>query len=119
MDNILTLLTMAQRVYGRWLTQQLLASVFVVLGMMMVTAILLSAALIGCIFMAYMGLLYSGVEPATALLCTAALIVGMIGICVLMVVLCLRRLRRMPSLVTQKLPVASSVHAFIRGFMQQ
>ena len=121
MEKILTIISLTQRIYGRWLSQQLLSSIIAIVGLIIVIAIMVSAALIGGLITSYFSLRYYGVEPQTAIISVAILTVATIVVLIILALFFLQRLRQMPKTLLKQSPLTSramtTLDAFTDGFM--
>ena len=118
MEKIFSFLSISQHVYERWLLQRLLASILMLLGLTILTAILGAASVILAIYAAHQGLLLSGLTPLFAFIVTIMIAVLVMFLCVMVIRLCIQRLRHLPHTLFKKMPLASSFHAFMQGFMR-
>ena len=118
MEKIFSFLSISQHVYERWLLQRLLASILMLLGLTILTAILGAASVILAIYAAHQGLLLSGLTPLFAFIVTIMIAVLVMFLCVMVIRLCIQRLRHLPHTLFKQMPLASSFHAFMQGFMR-
>lgn len=88
----------------------------------MVTAIMVSALLIGALALAYAGLLHYGIEPLLAMFIVAIVSIVVIVMLVFAVLLRLHHLRRMPTDLLRRSNSASIsmnlIDSFLDGFMK-
>lgn len=121
MEKILTIISLTQRIYSKWLSQQLLSSVIVIIGLIIVIAIMISATLIGSLVVSYFSLRYYGVEPQMAIISVAILAIATIVFLICLVLLFSQRIRQMPKTLLKQSPITSramsALDAFTDGFM--
>ena len=116
MEKLLAIAGLGQKVYGRWLFQHLLSGIIVVVGLTIVTAIMVSATLIGSLIAAYYMLLQHGTEPYLAMIIIGVSGVLTIVILVLLTLASLYHLRQMPRTLLEKSPLTSGVMATLNAF---
>jgi hypothetical protein len=113
METLLAVITIIQRAGGKQLLLKLFSRLMVVLGLVIITAIMVSTLLIGVLINARLMLLTSGISlPFTLLLvgCAALLIITLL---ISVIIWQLNRLQRLP----QTSPLTDMLDAFINGLM--
>lgn len=116
MEKLLAIAGLGQKVYGRWLFQHLLSGIIVVAGLTIVTAIMVSATLIGSLIAAYLMLLQHGTEPYLAMIIIGISGVLTVVILVLLTLASLYHLRQMPRTMLERSPLTSGVMATLNAF---
>jgi hypothetical protein len=123
MKTLLAIISIIQEKSGKPLFAKLLSKIILMAGLLLVTAIMISAMLIGGLINAQMILLNSGIAPHTAsvIIGTAALFIIIVLIAV--IVCLLRSLRRVPQKLYGQSPLAvclaGTLDAFIAGLMKK
>ncbi len=118
--------TLGLTVYGNWLSQQLLVRIIglagLAAGLAIVISIMVSAMLLGGLYGAYFALIQIGTQQHWAALVTGLSTLAVIAALVLLLVVCLRRLRRVPRTLLTQSPITAramdTVGAFMDGLMQ-
>lgn len=121
MSKLLTLISLGQSAYGRWLFRRLLSGVFMVAIISLVMAAMISALLIACLYAGYAAMLAQGlsviVAGSLAGLAAITLILGMGWGLYAMV----RSLRYLPNSMLGESPIPGQAKdifdAFISGVM--
>jgi uncharacterized membrane protein len=123
MEQLLALITLVQRTYGRWLFRRLLSGMIVVAGLVLTTAIMVSTALIVGLYAAYISLINAGFEQQMAVLMVCGITVVAAGLLVIATLGYLRHLRQMPQNIIKKSPITSlpsdALDAFISGLLTE
>jgi hypothetical protein len=123
MEQLLALINLVQRTYGRWLFRRLLSGMIVVAGLVLTTAIMVSAALIAGLYAAYIALINSGFEPQIAVLLVCGIAVVAAAILVTVTCAYLHHLRQVPQSIIKKSPITSlpsdALDAFISGLLTE
>lgn len=125
-QKLLAVTALGQAAYGSWASQQLLGRMIgiagLAAGLAMVIAITVSAILVTSLYAAYFAMIQLGAEQHWAILITAMSALAVIGALVLMLMICLRRLRRIPKTLLNQSPIIAqamdTVGAFMNGFME-
>lgn len=113
MEKLLAIITIAQRVGGKRLLLKLFSRLMVVFGLVITTAILVSATLVGGLIAAHDALLGGGMSPPLALLSAAGAALLIIATLITVIVCQLGRLRRLP----KTSPLMDALDAFTDGLM--
>jgi len=92
------------------------------IGLAIVISIMVSAMLVGCLYGVYFALIQVGTEQHWAMLITGISALVVIGVLVLLLLVCLRRIRRMPRTLLNQSPITAramdTVGAFMDGLME-
>jgi Na+(H+)/acetate symporter ActP len=113
METLLTLITIVQRANGKRLLLKLFSRLMVVLGLIITTAIMVSATLLGGLLHAHIALLNSGMASAPALLLIGAAALLIIALLIAMVVWQMKYFRPVP----KPSPLMNTLDAFTDGLM--
>ncbi len=112
---------LGQRAYGRGLFQRFLAGTIVVVGLTMVIAMMVSATLLGVLYMTYSALLNGGLGSLAAMAITGIASLLIIAILAILALVCLHHLRQVPKKLLQHSPLTSRLtdafDAFTDGLM--
>lgn len=123
MEKLLLLLNLGQRAYSRWMLHRLLSGVAIVLGLTIVISILISATLIGVLFVFYNYALVYGFEPHTAIVLTFLLSLIFILALIICTNMCLNNFRKISKTTSKPSPLTSSalsmLDSFTDGFMAE
>lgn len=125
-QKLLAIATVGHAAYGNWASRQLLARIIgisgLAAGLAIVISIMVSAILLGSLYGVYFALLQVGIEQHWAMLITGISALVVIAALVLLLFVCLRRLRKMPSMLLNEFPVTAramdTVGAFMDGLME-
>jgi len=125
-QKLLAVATVGQAAYGHWASRQLLARIIgiagLAAGLAIVISIMVSAILLGVLYAGYSALLLAGTGPQMAILITGVAATSIIAALVLLLFVCLRRLRKMPAMLLNQSPVTAramdTVGAFMDGLME-
>ncbi|MCK9993461.1 MAG: hypothetical protein Dbin4_01981 [Alphaproteobacteria bacterium] len=125
-QKLLAMATLGQAAYGSWVSQQLLSRMIVVsglvIGLAIVISIMVSAMLVGSLYGGYFALIQAGTEQYWAMLITGLSALMIIGALVFLLLVCLRRLRRIPGTLLNQSPITAramdTVGAFMDGLME-
>lgn len=121
MEKLLAITTIAQRVYGRWLFQNLLLGMIVVMVLTIVISIVASTLLLLCLYAVYALLIYMGIAYYYTFLIIFILSAAVIAVLLILTLACQRQIRQMPRKLLEKLPLTSRPievwEAFYSGFM--
>jgi uncharacterized BrkB/YihY/UPF0761 family membrane protein len=115
MEKLLAVISVGQRAYGRWLFQRLLPGIIVIVGLTVVISIMVSAMIVGGLYIAYGALLQYGFEPQMAMLAICISAVITIILLVVIAMLGLRHLRQTPKIMNTQTPLSSFIEGFIAG----
>ncbi len=126
MQKLIAIATLGQAAYGSWAYQQALSRMIVgaglAIGLAIVISIMVSAMLVGCLYGVYFALIQVGTEQHWAMLITGISALVVIGVLVLLLLVCLRRIRRMPRTLLNQSPITAramdTVGAFMDGLME-
>lgn len=119
MNKLIAIIALLQNVYGKWLYRRLLSGVIVIAALVIVTSLLMGAALVGGFYAAYQGLLHAGFSPAMSSLGVSALIAVMAGLLMFTTSVLLRRLHQLPHrILTEKMPQVSEIGDMVDGFIE-
>lgn len=126
MQKLLAVTALGQAAYGSWASQQLLSRMIgiagLAAGLAMVIAIMVSAILVASLYAAYFAMIQAGAEQHWAMLITGMSALVVIAALVLMLMVCLRRLRRAPKTLLNQSPITAramdTVGAFMDGLMK-
>jgi hypothetical protein len=121
MDNLLAIISLIQRISSRNLLIRLISNMVIIVGLVMTTAIMISATLVGGLMNAHIALLNHETPPLLAFIyigCAALLIIlGLVAV----IAWRLRCLRKIPRPLFGQSPFTSSVadtlDAFTAGLM--
>jgi hypothetical protein len=113
MEKLLAIITILQRAGGKRLLLRLFSRLVVLLGLVITTAIMVSATLIGGLMNAHIALLNSGMPGPAALLIIGASALFIIAMLMAVIAWQLGKLHRSP----KTSPVMDTVDAFIDGLM--
>lgn len=115
MEQLLSLISILQRAYGRQLLRHMLQYILMIIGLMILASLMLGAALIGSLYGAYIALISNGLPPQTALYCLIAAAAGIAGVLVCTIICILRRFHQQnpPSLLE------STLGSFVDGLLQK
>ncbi|MDX2073769.1 MAG: hypothetical protein SFX19_05315 [Alphaproteobacteria bacterium] len=123
MDNLLAIINVIQRIGTRKLLVQLISNMVIIMGLVMTTAIMISATIIGGLINAHISLLNHEIPPVLALIyigCAALLIIASL---LAMIAWRLRCLRKSPLSLFGGAPLASramdTLDAFTAGLMAE
>jgi Na+/H+-translocating membrane pyrophosphatase len=123
MEKLLVIISLTQRIYGKWLFQKLLSGIMVAAGLTIVISIMVSAMLVGGLYTVYFALLYYGIEQLMAMLVIGILAIMITVMLVIVTFSCLHRLRRMPRTLLEQSPFTSramdTLDAFTNGLMAE
>ena len=123
MENILLLISIAQRAYSKWLLHRLLFRIVIIVSLVIVISIMVSAAFIGGLYIIYSSLLYSQMGQMMAMLITLFSAIVLIIILIITLMICLRKLRITPQEIFQQSPISSlamdTLNAFTAGLMAE
>lgn len=121
MEKLLAIISIGQRVYGRWLFQRLLPSIMVIVGLTIVISIMISAMLVGCFYAGYQGLLNYGFEANIAILIIFISSLLTIILLVVLAIFGLRHLNKIPQTAITQSPLTTcakqALGSFLAGFM--
>lgn len=117
MKTLLAIIAIIQRTHGKRLLLRLFSSFMVILGLMIVTAMMVSATLIGVLINAHIALLNSGMSLPLALLLVGFAAVFIIATLIAVIVWQLARLRRIPQTLYGQSPLMGTLDAFTAGLM--
>lgn len=126
LPKLIAIASLGQAAYGSWAAQQLLSRMIAVsglaIGLAIVISIMVGAVLISGLYGVYIALIQAGTEQYWAVLITGLSALAVIGGLVLLLLICLRRLRRMPGMLLNQSPITAramdTVGAFMDGFMK-
>jgi len=123
MDKLIALAAVAQNIYSRWLFRRLLSGMITIVILTIITAVMVSAMLIGGLYFIYQALLHLGMEPYLATLGITVIVMASVLLFMFIILVLLRRLREMPRwLLKRKVPPVSHandvVNAFLDGFLE-
>ncbi|MFZ4125148.1 MAG: hypothetical protein ACOYJ2_03640 [Rickettsiales bacterium] len=107
MDHLLAIINIIQKANGKRLIARLFSHLAIIIGLLLTTAIMVSATLIGGLINLHIALLNGGVSAPIALLIIASTALFIIAVLITMIVWRLKSLRRIP----QTLSVGSSFTA--------
>jgi hypothetical protein len=113
METLLAVITIIQRAGGKRLILRLFARLVVLLGLVITTAIMGAAMLIGGLINVHVALLDSGMFAPTALLVIGGAALFMIAMLIFVIVWQLKGLYRLP----KKSPLMDTLDAFTDGLM--
>jgi len=113
METLLAVITILQRAGGKRLLIRLISRLLVVFGLVITTAIMVSATLIGCLISVHIALLNSGVSSPLALLTIGMAALLIIAMLVTVIASQLKGLHRLP----KKSPLMDTLDAFTNGLM--
>lgn len=116
MKILLAIVNLLQKVYGRWLFQNLLLGIIIIAGLVLVTAIMVSATLIGCLLAVYFTLLSYGIGQTVAIIATAVSALLIIISLIIIMLLYLQHLRKTPKNLLKRSPLTSSVMSTLDAF---
>jgi hypothetical protein len=123
MENLLAIITVIQRISTKKLLIRVISNMVIIMGLVMTTAIMISATLIGGLMNAHIALLNHEISPALALIyigCTSLFIIAML---IAMIAWQLRRLRKIPHSLFGHSPLAAramdTLDAFTAGLMAE
>ncbi len=123
MEQLLAVITLVQRTYGRWLFRRLLSGMIVVAGLVLTTAIMVSAALMVGLYAAYIALINAGFEPQMAVLMVCGMTIFAAVLLIIATLAYLRHLRQVPQNIIKKSPITSlpsdALDAFIAGLLTE
>lgn len=123
MENILLLISVAQRAYSKWLLHRLLLRIIVIVGLIIVISIMVSATFIGGLYIIYYSLLSSGIEQLMAMLITGISAIMLIILLIIIVLVCVRKLQIMPKAILKQSPLTSlamdTLNSFTDGLMAE
>jgi len=123
MENILLLISLAQRAYSKWLLHRLLLRIIIIVSLLIVVSIMTSAAFIGGLYIIYSSLLSAGIAQMVAILLTAISAIALIIILIITLLICLHKLRTMPQTILKQSPISSlamdTLNSFTAGLMAQ
>lgn len=117
MEKLLVFATLGQRAYGRWLFQRFLSRAIAVVGLIFIIAILVSALLLGLLFIFYMALVQQGIDPFMATLIISVTTLLIIVMLVILALTYLRHLRQLPQSLLKQSPITSRVSSVFDAFM--
>lgn len=121
MKTLLAIITIIQEKSGKPLFAKLLSTIILMAGLLLVTAIMISATLIGGLMNAHMILLNSGTPTNVALLMIGGAALFIIIVLIAVIACLLRSLRRTPQKLYGQSPLAvclaGTLDAFIAGLM--
>ena len=121
MENLLTIISVIQRISTKKLLIRVISNMMMIMGLVMTTAIMISATFIGGLINAHIALLDHETPPALALIyigCAALLIIaGLLAV----VAWRLRCLKKIPHSIFGKSPITArtmdTLNAFTDGLM--
>lgn len=116
METLLAIANLGQRAYGRWLFQRLLSGIIVVAGLVMVTAMMISALLVGGLYVSYITLLHYGVGSDMAMMVVALSAVLIIVMLVILTLSCLHHLHQIPKTLFKQALSPSHTSAVLCAF---
>jgi hypothetical protein len=123
MENILLLISLAQRAYSKWLLHRLLLRIIIIVSLVIVISIMMSAAFIVGLYIIYSSLLSSGIEQMVAMLITGISAIALIIILIITLLICLHKLRTMPQTLLKQSTISSlamdTLNSFITGLMAE
>jgi hypothetical protein len=123
MKTLLAILILIQKAHGKRQFTRLISHVVIVAGLLLVTAIMISATLIGGLINAHIALLNSDVSPILALLITGTTASLIIALLIIGIVWRLRCLRNIPQALYSRLPFANramdALDSFTAGLMAE
>lgn len=123
MEQLLALITLLQRTYGRWLFRRLLSGMIVVAGLVLTTAIVASAALMIALYAAYLAFINQGFAPQSAVLIVCTITIIAAAMLITATCVYLRHLRQTPQNIIKKTPITSlpgdALDAFIAGLLTE
>lgn len=94
-----------------------------VVGLVIVIAIMVNAALVATLFAAYFAMIYYGIPPVAAMIIIALLAIALIVALILLTLSCLHQLRKMPKALFSQSPLTSramdTLDAFTDGLMAE
>lgn len=116
MENLLAIISVIQRMSSKNLLISLLSNMVIIIGLVMTTALMISATLIGTLINAHVALLNNEVHPALAFIyigCTALLIIASL---IAVIAWRLRCLKKIPHSIFGNSPFSSSAIATLDAF---
>lgn len=113
METLLAIITILQRAGGKRLLLRLFSRLFVLLGLVITTSIMVAATLIGGLINAHIALLGSGMSSPLALLIIGMAALFIIITLIAVIVWQLKGLHRLP----KKSPLMDTLDAFTDGLM--
>jgi uncharacterized BrkB/YihY/UPF0761 family membrane protein len=113
MEKLLAIITILQRAGGKRLLLRLFSRVIILLGLVITTAIMVSATLIGGLINAHIAMLSSGMSSPLALLIIGVAALFTIIVLIAVIVSQLKGLHRLP----KKSPLMDTLDAFTDGLM--
>jgi len=123
MENILLLISLVQKTYGKWLFHRLLLRILVIIGLIIVIALMMSATFVAGLCAAYYFLLSYGIEQSVVILLTGILAIMLIISLIIITIICLHKLRNMPQTMLKSSPVTAlamdTLNSFTNGLMAE
>ena len=117
MEKLFAVASLADKMYGRWLFQRLLSRIIALLGLVIVTAILISGLLFYIVYIAHYTLVSYGVGMLGSLGIPLILTVCIIVLAVFLTLRYLGALNRLPNdFVKQTANIVEAFPAFWQGF---
>lgn len=120
MEKLLAIISIGQAAYGRWLFQKLLPMAIIIIVFTTIISVMISAMLVGGLYIAYIALLHYGVEPQIAILIIGISSIITIILLVAIVMAILRYQRKMPEIIVKQSPLnsyaISAMNSFLDGF---
>lgn len=122
MEKLLSIVSICQRAYGRWLFQKILPSIILVVGLTIIISIMISAMLVCGFYSGYHALLGHGVEPGMAVLIISISAAFIIILLVMLAIAGLCHIHKVPQNAIKQSLLASCkkdvIASFVAGFME-
>ncbi len=116
MEQLFTIISLVQRIAGRNLIIRLLSHMVIIIGLLMVTALMISATLVGGLISAHVALLNNEVPPLLALIYIASAALFIIAALFAVIAWRLRCLKKIPHSIFGNSPFSSSAIATLDAF---
>jgi hypothetical protein len=121
MKNLLAVISLIQRAQSKRLLVRAISHMVVIMGLVMTTAIMVSAMVIGGLMSAHAALLTTGIPPHTALISIGVAALFVITLLVFLIGWRLRNLQNIPRALFEQHPFTSramgTLNAFTDGLM--
>jgi hypothetical protein len=117
MEKLLTIISLGQRAYGRWVFRRILSGAFMVAILSLVMAAMISALLVACLYALYAVLLSYGFSIVAAALLTAGAAMAVIAGLAWGMYALLRSLRHMHRTLFSRSQMSGQVMDVVDAFM--